>query len=42
MESIEILFIAYFISVKDTKRAIDAYNVFQFIQNCESDIKNTI
>ncbi|MCI8752783.1 MAG: phosphotransferase [Lachnospiraceae bacterium] len=42
MESIEILFIAYFISVKDTKRAIDAYNVFHFIQNCESDIKNTI
>ncbi len=38
MESIEILFIAYFISVKDTKRAIDAYNVFHFIKNCENDV----
>ncbi len=42
MESIEILFVAYFISIKDTKHANDAYNVFHFIQNCKSDIKNAI
>lgn len=42
MESIEILFVAYFIGIKDTKHANDAYNVFHFIQNCESDIKNAI
>lgn len=40
MECIEILFVAYFIRVNDTKRADDAYNVFRFIQNCEGDIKN--
>ena len=38
MECIEILFIAYFISMNDTKHANDAYNVFCFIQDCESDI----
>ncbi len=42
MESIEILFVAYFIGIKDTKHANDAYNVFHFIQNCESDIKKAI
>ncbi|MDE6387913.1 MAG: phosphotransferase [Lachnospiraceae bacterium] len=42
MECIEILFVAYFIGMKDTKHANDAYRVFRFIQNCESDIKNTI
>lgn len=42
MKCIEILFIAYFISRNDTKHANDAYNVFCFIQNCESDIKNAI
>ena len=42
MECIEILFIAYFISMNDTKLANDAYSVFCFIQNCESDIKNMI
>ncbi|MDE6252130.1 MAG: phosphotransferase [Lachnospiraceae bacterium] len=42
MECIEILFVAYFISINDTKHANDAYNVFRFIQNCESDIKNAI
>ena len=42
MECIEILFIAYYISVNDTKQANDAYNVFCFIQNCEKDIKNAI
>lgn len=35
MECIEILFVAYFIRMNDTKRANDAYNVFRFIQNCE-------
>lgn len=42
MESIEILFVAYFISMNDKKHANDAYNVFRLIQNCESDIKNLI
>lgn len=42
MKCIEILFIAYFISMKDTKHANDAYHVFRLIQNCESDIKNMI
>ena len=42
IECIEILFVAYFISMNDTKHANDAYNVFRFIQNCESEIKNAI
>lgn len=42
MECIEILFIAYFITMNDTKRANDAYNLFRFIRNCEGDIKNAI
>ena len=42
MECIEILFVAYFINMNDTKHANDAYNVFRFIQNCESEIKNAI
>ncbi len=42
MKCIEILFAAYFIGIKDTKRANDACHVFRFIQNCESDIKNAI
>lgn len=42
MECIEILFVAFFISMNDTKHANDAYHVFRFIQNCESDIKNEI
>lgn len=42
MECIEILFVAYFISMNDTKHANDAYNAFCFIQNCENDIKNAI
>ncbi|MBD5556455.1 MAG: phosphotransferase [Roseburia sp.] len=40
MECIEILFVAYFISMNDIKHANDAYKVFRFIQSCESDIKN--
>ena len=40
MECIEILFIAYFISINDTKHANDACNVFHFIQNSERDIKD--
>ncbi len=42
MECIEILFIAYFIGINDTKYVNDAYNMFRFIHNCESDIKNAI
>lgn len=42
MECVEILFVAYFIGMKDAKHANDAYKVFRFIQNCESDIKNSI
>lgn len=42
MECIEILFVAYFISMNDTKHANDAYDVFRFIQNCESDIQHAI
>ncbi|MDE6420278.1 MAG: phosphotransferase [Lachnospiraceae bacterium] len=42
MECIEILFVAYFISMNDTKHANDAYDVFRFIQNCESDIQGAI
>lgn len=42
MECIEILFIAYFINMNDTKRANSAYHVFCFIRNCEKDIKNVI
>ena len=42
MECIEILFIAYFINMKDTKCTQNAYKAFQFIQNCESDIKSII
>ena len=36
MECIEILFVAYFTGIEDTKHANDAYNVFHFIQNCFS------
>ncbi|MBD5494875.1 MAG: phosphotransferase [Lachnospiraceae bacterium] len=35
MECIEILFVAYFIGINDTKQANEAYNVFRFIQDCE-------
>lgn len=42
MECIEVLFVAYFISMNDTKHANDAYDVFRFIQNCESDIQRAI
>lgn len=42
MQCIEILFVAYFAGINDTKRANDAYNVFRFIQDCEDDIKNAI
>ena len=38
MECIEILFVAYFTGIEDTKHANDAYNVFHFIQNCFSHI----
>ena len=39
MECIEILFVAYFIRMDNTKSANDAYRVFRFIQDCESDMK---
>lgn len=42
MKCIEILFVAYFISINDIKHATNAYNVFHFIQNCECDIESTI
>lgn len=42
MKCIEILCVAYFISIKDTKCADDAYHIFHFVQNCESDIKIAI
>jgi len=42
MECIEILFIAYFIGMDDTKRANDAYHAFRFIRNCESSMKSVI
>ena len=42
MECIEILFVAYFVGLNDTKHANDACSVFHFIQNCEGDIKNMI
>lgn len=40
MECIEILFVAYFIRMNDTNSANDAYRVFRFIQDCESDMKS--
>lgn len=42
MECIEILFAAYFIGMKDTKRANDACRVLHFIQTCENDIRNAV
>ncbi len=39
MECIEILFVAYFINIKDTKPAENAKQVLYFIQNCENDLK---
>ncbi|MDE6063841.1 MAG: phosphotransferase, partial [Lachnospiraceae bacterium] len=34
MECIEILFVAYFIGMEDTKQAEAAYDAFRLIQNC--------
>ena len=42
MECIEILFVAYFISIKDISCANHAYDAFHFIQCCESDILSQI
>ena len=42
MECIEILCAAYFIDIKDTKRANDACRVFHLIQNYENHMKNAI
>ena len=41
MECIEILFVAYFMGMKDRKHANDACQVFHFIQSCENDIANS-
>lgn len=38
MECIEILFVAYYSSLKDTRHANDAYDTFRFIQGCESSL----
>lgn len=42
MKCIEILFVAYYISVQDVKCANDAKNVFLFICKCEEDIRRII
>ncbi len=42
MECIEILFAAYFIGNKDTKLANDAYEIYCFIRNSETDLKRCI
>lgn len=42
MECIEILCAAYFIRIKDRKRAQDAAHIAHFIQTCENDILNAL
>lgn len=42
MECIEILFVAYFLEIKDTKCAKDACHIFHFIQECEMEIQKAI
>lgn len=42
MECIEMLCAAYFLRIKDSKRAADACRVCRFIQKCESDICSAI
>lgn len=42
MESIEILFAAFYISQQDTKHVADASRVFHQIQDCETDIARTL
>ena len=42
MECIEILCTAYFISIKDKKRAQDASHIFHLIQTYENDILNAL
>lgn len=42
MKCIEILFVAYFIGIKDVKCAQDAKEVFLFIQRCEDDLRKVI
>lgn len=39
MKCIEILFVAYYISTNDTKRADDTCKVFHFVRDCEGDMK---
>jgi Ser/Thr protein kinase RdoA (MazF antagonist) len=42
MECIEILFVAYFVGVEDFKLAQNSHNTFLFIQNYESEIRETL
>ncbi len=42
MKCIELLFTAYFMSMEDMKRAKDSYQVFQFVQNFESEIVSVL
>lgn len=42
MECIEMLCAAYFLRIKDSKRAADACHVCRFIQECENDICSAI
>lgn len=42
MECIEILCAAYFLKIKDTKRAADACRTFHRIQNCEQAIRDAL
>ncbi len=39
MKCIEILFVAYYIGINDTKRADDACKVFHFVRDCEGVMK---
>ena len=42
MESIELLFAAYFISVEDTRCALDAIKVYQYVRNLEEKIYRAV
>lgn len=42
MKCIEILFVAYFISIDDLRCAKDAAEVFHYVQACENEIKNAV
>ena len=42
MESIEILFIAYYIGTEDMESAYNAYHAFRFIRTCESALADAL